>query len=335
MSKKLNLVVDMYGCPNRCKHCWLGHIKHTKMNDDIDKYIINYFKPYFDEIVYYSWLREPDFTKNYEERWLKDNQISIQAKPQRFELASFYLLNHDSNYVEFLKNVGVKKVQLTFFGLEEMTDKYVGRKGAFNELINATNILIENGIAPRYQAFINEENKYEIVELLNLIKELNLEEKCNEIGIPFDFFVHEGSCDGENKKLYPIRINKDDIPHALIPYHLDYSELLTEKECCEILMKDDSSYVYHNEDEITLNITSNLDVYYNFTHITDNWKIGNLKECNKDELISKILNEDTYALNKARNISLKELVQLYGNFESNKAFYLDDYKSYLLNCYIG
>lgn len=83
-----------------------------------------------------------------------------------------------------------------------------------------------------------------------------------------------------------------------------------------------------------LNITSNYDVYYNFTHISPNWKIGNIKNDVKEELIRKIINEDTFALNKARNISLRELVLKYGDKSSNKIFYLDDYKLYLLNCYI-
>ena len=90
----------------------------------------------------------------------------------------------------------------------------------------------------------------------------------------------------------------------------------------------------HNDKEIVLNITSNFDVYYNFTHISPNWKIGNIKNDNQHELIQKIINEDTFALNHARNITLKELVLRYGDRNSNKLFSLDDYKSYLLNCYI-
>ena len=131
--KSLTLVVDMKGCPNRCKHCWLGHFNNTPIEDNADEFLVAYFKNYFENITFYSWLREPDYTKAYVKRWNKDNEISINVKPQRFELASFYKLNRDKNYVKFLKDVGVKVVQLTYFGLEEMTDKYVGRKGAYKE----------------------------------------------------------------------------------------------------------------------------------------------------------------------------------------------------------
>ncbi len=332
--RKLALVVDMHGCPNRCKHCWLGHIDHSRMSDNADEFIVNYFKPFFEQITFYSWLREPDFADNYEEQWERDKELSIGAMPERFELASFYRLCRDANYVHFLKKVGVKEVQLTFFGMEEMTDKYVGRKGAFKELVISANILIDNGIIPRYQVFINAENKNDIVRLVEYLKQNHIIKKCDDIGIPFKLFIHQGSCDGENRKLYNIRISKKDVPKELIEYYLAYDKLYSEKECCELLMNDTTHHVYHNEDLIVLNITSDFSVYYNFTNISDNWKIGNMKEETAEHLVDKIISENTFALNKAREITLGDLVKLYGNFQSERAFFLDDYKGYLLNNYV-
>lgn len=332
--KNLILAVDMYGCPNRCRHCWLGHMPNKKMNNGDDEYIVSFFKPYFNSITYYSWLREPDFCDNYVERWRKDNEISVNAKPQRFELASFYRMVRDNEYIEFLKRLDVKAVQLTFFGLENLTDKYVGRKGAFNELLRASNLLIENHIAPRWQAFINSENAFEIVNLLELSKKFNLEKRCKKFGGEFNFFVHAGSCDGENRKLYNIRINKEDVPKALIPYYNDFDNMLTEAELCKKLANDFSHFVYQNKNEIVLNISNDFDVFFNFTHMTDKWKIGNLKSDNQDEIVRKILAEDTPALNIARSITVAELVKNYGDFSSNKIFDEYDYKAYLLNNHI-
>ena len=105
MDKKLNIVVDMNGCPNRCRHCWLGHMPNRRMEDGADRFIVNYYSPYFDKIAYYSWLREPDYCDDYEERWKKDVNISKNTVPQRFELASFYRIVRDEKYVPFLKPV--------------------------------------------------------------------------------------------------------------------------------------------------------------------------------------------------------------------------------------
>ena len=316
----LSLVVDMYGCPNRCKHCWLGHMPNRTMEEGSDAWIVEYFKPYFDTIDYYSWLR--------------DNAISVNAKPERFELASFWRLVRDPNYVKFLKEVGTKKVQLTLFGLEAMTDKYVGRKGAFQEVLKATEILLENQIAPRWQAFINEENREEIAALPDLIKTLELEKRCHAFGEEFKFFVHAGSCDGENRKLYPIRIEKAHIPEVLIPYYWQYDALLTEAECCARLKGSADHEVPHNEDRIVLQVSNTFDVYFNFTHMTEEWKIGNLKTDPQAEIIRRIVEEDIPALNLARRVTLGELVEQYGDPASGKAFSQGDYQEYLLNRYL-
>ncbi len=332
--KKLSLVVDMYGCPNRCKHCWLGHMPNRKMDDKTDELLMEYFKPYFESITYYSWLREPDFCDDYRQRWIKDNEISIQEKPMRFELASFYRLVRDEEYVKFLKELGIKKVQLTFFGLEAMTDYYVGRKNAFKELLLATEILLANGIAPRWQAFIYEDNKHELAKLLDVINELNLHERCACFGEKFEFLVHAGSCDGENAKLYPIRIQKENIPEKLIPYYWGYDRILEEKECVKLLSENHEKIVFESSDDIVLNISNNMDVYYNYTHMTKPWIIGNILKDDSKELVRKIIEGDTYALNAVGNVSYSELVKRYGDTTSTKVFGLGDYKTYLVNRYL-
>lgn len=334
INKPLSLVVDMYGCPNRCRHCWIGHMPNRTMEEDADIWLVNYFKPYFSNITYYSWLREPDYCNDYKQRWHKDNQLSIGTLPERFELASFWRLVRDPNYIYFLKEVGVKKVQLTFFGMEKMTDKYVGRKGAFHELLEATEILITNQISPRWQAFINEENISEIVELQSLAKTLKLEERCRSFQGEFTFFVHEGSCEGENRKLYDIRIEKQNIPASLIPYYLNYENVLSEQECCRLLMGDTSNVVHHNENLIVLYISNSYDVFFNFTHMSASWKIGNLKVDRQEEIIRRIAEEDTPALNLAKTITVGSLVEKYGNKQSQKVFSINDFKTYLLNCYL-
>ena len=332
--RELILAADMYGCPNRCRHCWIGHMPNKQMDWDADVWIVDYFKPFFSRIAYYSWLREPDFCDDYKERWARDNAISVGIKPERFELASFWRLVRDPDYVLFLKGAGVKRVQLTFFGLEEMTDRYVGRKGAFQELLKATDILIAHQIAPRWQAFINEENKDQIVQLLDLAHAMRLEERCAAFGEGFRFFVHSGSCEGENRKLYDIRIRKDSVPEKIRPYYWDHERAMTERGCCELLKGDGSHFVYHNEGRVVLYISNTFDVYFNFTHMEEAWKIGNLKDTGPAEMVRRIVEEDTSALNAARSVTVGALVERYGDMDSDRIFFVDDYKSYLLNRFL-
>ena len=157
-----------------------------------------------------------------------------------------------------------------------------------------------------------------------------IREKCPEL----EFFVHEGTCDGENRKLYPIRIRKRNIPAELIPVYLGYEEVLTERECCEILQKDSSVPKLPITDEITLNISNTYDVYYNFTHMTEPWIIGNLKKEKPEILIPRIIKGDTFALNALAETSWQKLTKQFGDFHSDRAFGEDDYRMYLINSYL-
>ena len=330
--KTLSLCVDLYGCPNRCLHCWLGHMPNRTMEAGADEWLVERFKPYFEKIEFYSWLREPDFCPDYRARWERDKALSVNTVPERFELASFWRLVRDPDYAPFLKELGVPAVQLSFFGLEETTDRYVGRKGAFRELLQATEILLDHGIRPRWQGFLNEENKDELVALLRLSEELELARRCEAIGGEFRFFVHTGSCDGEGRKLYPIWIRKDHIPEPLIPHCLGYDELWPERELCRLRRDEAAHAAPHNEGEdLTLFVSNEFDLFFNFTHLRPEWRIGNLKTEPMDELMRRVEEEDTPALRAARAISLGELVRRYGDPASERAFDEGDYRSYLLN----
>ena len=331
---KLTLAVDMYGCPNRCRHCWLSHMPNRVMEASADEWIVNLFKPYYECIEFFSWLREPDYCPDYRARWERDKQLSVNAVPPRFELASFWRLVRDPEYVLFLKEVGVGCVQLTLFGMEETTDRYIGRKGAFRELLQATEILIRHEISPRWQCFINEENKDEIVRVLGLSEELKLKERTEAFGGVFRFFVHAGSCDGENRKLYPIRIRAGQVPEALIPYFLNFSENLPERELCNKLRNDRTHFVPHNEGDIVLYVGNDYDLFFNFTHMRKEWRIGNLREDPIEELVRRVNEEDIPALRNARAVTLGELVARYGDPDSDRLFEEEDYKWYLLNSYL-
>ncbi len=324
--KTLSIGVDLYGCPNRCRHCWLGHMPNRRMAEDADCFVMGVFSPFFDKIAFYSWIREPDYCNDYRERWERDLAISKNVIPERFELASFYRIVRDPEYIPFLKSVGVKKVQLTFFGLKETQDRYVGRKGAYEEVLKATDLLIEGGIIPRWQCFLNEENIDEIIEVYHMAQKIR-ETKCPEL----EFFVHEGSCDGENRKLYPIRIIRDHIPKELVPVYLNYETLTTEKECLEKLREDDSCPEFPVGEEIVLYISNTYDVYYNYTEMSDPWIIGNLKKDEPEELVRRILNGDTYALNELKKTSWKTLTAEFGDPSSERVFDMDDYRMYLVN----
>ena len=106
--KKLTLALDMYGCPNRCKHCWVGHSPNGHMAVDDLKKIAAEFKPYTYEFEIFDWYREPDFKDNYKELWELRKQLSDKITPH-YELISVWRIVRGSSYVKWLVSLGLKK----------------------------------------------------------------------------------------------------------------------------------------------------------------------------------------------------------------------------------
>lgn len=179
----------MFGCPNRCKHCWVGHSPNGNMTADDFVQIAQRFKKCADEIEMFDWYREPDFKDNYRQLWDLRKRLSDCITPH-FELISVWRIVRDMEYVKWLASLQVKKAQLTLFGGEAKTDYYTGRKGSYKEILQAIDILIENKISPRIQIFVNKDNIDELPLIEKLISENNLEKRCSDFGGEFTSALH-------------------------------------------------------------------------------------------------------------------------------------------------
>jgi hypothetical protein len=98
-------MVDMAGCPNRCRHCWLG--SHRNGNISVEEFIniAAQVKNWRDErgqgikeLGFFSWWREPDFRNDYRELWQLENELSSPGRAIRFELLSTWRLARDDTY---------------------------------------------------------------------------------------------------------------------------------------------------------------------------------------------------------------------------------------------
>lgn len=72
---KFNSIVaalDMAGCPNRCRHCWLGATENRKMDFGELRYVGDSFRPFTDNLILNGWYREPDFRDDYKELWKEE-----------------------------------------------------------------------------------------------------------------------------------------------------------------------------------------------------------------------------------------------------------------------
>ena len=80
---KAAVEMDMFGCPNRCKHCWLGHASNTHIPAEDFVWVAEQFKNYrrdgkrfFDELIFSTYLRELDYEQRYKELHDLENSLN-------------------------------------------------------------------------------------------------------------------------------------------------------------------------------------------------------------------------------------------------------------------
>lgn len=331
----LGVMLDMAGCPNRCRHCWLGGHKNGNMSVDDFRGITEQFKNWRDEnsnsiheLGFFSWWREPDFRDDYRKLWALEQELSSPGRAQRFELLSIWRLARDESYARWAATLGPKVCQITFFGTEETTDWGIRRKGAFRDNLLATERLLAAGIAPRWQLFLTKRCLSELGEFMRLILDLKLTERCIAIGQKFDFFIGGISPEGSGYELENERLEYGDselIPGKMVTLSRDGLGMLGEPEyeLNDALIKTDSPPNMDTNIK-SLSVNADLDVYPNIAEPTEWWRLGNLKCDGVDSIIKAYRDETTPGMRANREIPVSELTRRYGNSQSQKLYHKDD-----------
>lgn len=339
-SRKISLAFDMNGCPNQCKHCWLGELPNKKISVDKVREVTNKFKVYknrdevenfFRNINIFTWMREPHYGKNYKELYKLEKELSSEDI-EPFELTSIWRLCNDDKYVEWGKEIGIKKCQISFFGMEENTNYIVGRKTAFEENLKATELLIDNYIAPRWQVFLTKDSILDLKKLEELIKSHQIEEKLKSRGMKFECFLQNPTPDGNAFNLDDKRVTKSDL--TKIPeYFLDKTkEVLnidnlenyfgkTERELNQELKNYNEYPNLYND--LCFYITGNLDVFSNFAELMPWWKLGNIEIDSIDKIMDNFEKNKNFGLHMNYNVRISKLVKKYGEL-SDKLYTKDD-----------
>jgi RimJ/RimL family protein N-acetyltransferase len=342
--QKFTVCLDMFGCPNRCRHCWVGHAPNARLTGDDLRFVAHVFRPYTNNLEVVSWYREPDYPDNYKELWRLENELSNSRTAPHFELCSVWRAVRDELYVPCLATLGVKICQLTLFGGREKTDYYTGRKGAYDEIVKTINILLANGIAPRLQVFVFRDNCDELQSVVDLIENMRLEERCAAIGTSFTAFVHQGSCDGVNAEqnhLYDLRPTPEDvakIPQLLIDYSLKHwqkhsiLDVFGETEQ-ELYRRLESSVETKNSvsDSPVFYVDAQFNVYPNYSEPSPFWCLGNLKTDGVQRIVDNYTNNRSTAQHTRQTVPIGEMVRKYGDPTGQKLFLQGDYEMYILS----
>lgn len=327
----LGVMVDMAGCPNRCRHCWLGSHKNGNMTVDEFRGIAEQFKSWRDEngngireLGFFSWWREPDFYDCYRELWALEQELSSTGQAQRFELLSIWRLARDESYAKWAAALPPKACQISFFGMEENTDWGIRRIGAFRDNLLATERLIEVGISPRWQLFITKRCLRELDDFLRLIYDLDLHKRCEAIGGKFEVFINGMSPEGNGFELVDSFIDEDDIsliPCGLIDINRDSIDRLGQPEYALLeTLQYDNTPPNASSNVSSISVNAEFNVYPNIAESTEWWRLGNLKTDGVDAIIKAYRDETTPGMRMNRETQIAELARRYGDWHSKKLY---------------
>lgn len=331
----LGVMVDMAGCPNRCRHCWLGSHKNGSMKTLEFRGIAEQFKNWKDEsgrgiseLGFFSWWREPDYRDDYRELWELEQELSSPGRAQRFELLSTWRLAFDENYAKWAKSLPTNICQITFFGMDESTDWGMRRKGAFHDQLLATERCLGVGIAPRWQLFLTNRCINELDDFTRLIYKLELHKRCEAIGQKFEVFIGGMSPEGNGYEIDNLRLTEDDlhlIPQELLSITRDGTIPLGKPEY-ELLdcLTDCETPPNMSANMHSLSINTDFDVYPNIAEPTEWWRLGNLRTDGIDKIIKAYRDETTPGMVTNQTIPIRELAKKYGVPNSKKLYHKDD-----------
>ena len=331
--KEVAIGFDMFGCPNRCRHCFYGPMPNKGISEKEVRRITKLFRdftrngdgvPLFEKVWISTHIREPDYCDDYRRLYELAGELS-DGPPWRYELLSIWRLARDESYVEWARSVGPDTCQITFFGKEETTDWFHRRKRAFRDNLLATERLLEVGMKPRWQLFANTRGIPEFEHLLHRVDRMRLRERVEALGGEFDIFVHTPGAWGralDIERLRPTIQDVQKIPCELLESsrkHFGKEALWeTEGELCQQILTRESWFGYAIEPAHMpwFIITSEFDVFYNAFGYDPWFCLGNIQREPLAVILGRFENNDTPGLRTVFTIPPQELVRKYGQFDS-------------------
>ena len=339
----ISLAFDMHGCPSACRHCWLGGSSRRRLDERDVRSIVTAFRewrrpgeadPFFRKLTVDTWVWEPDFPDTYRELNDLGNELSTDGT-SRYELLSIWRLARDESYAPWAYDVGTRICQITFFGMEETSDWFIRRRGAFRDSILATEQLLEAGIVPRWQFFLTRRILPELNELMGLIDSLRLRERVADLGGEFDVFLHTPGPDGNAGSIEGLRPTIDELEGAVPQDLLDstarhFGEIpwRPEEDLCRLILGEEpeaTAYAVPGNPYFVFmgsvrNEPDAIEVYPNIGDMSPWWRLGDMRIDSVTDVIERHESDACPGLKANFHTSAAELVERYGRRGSRTVY---------------
>jgi hypothetical protein len=341
---QIGVAFDMQGCPNRCRHCWLGMADNRTLTKEDVRWGVAKFReftgmmdPPIGRLVVHAWFREPDYGDDYRELHDLATELS-DGEPDRYELLIVWRLARDKAYADWAKSVGPDTCQISFAGMKEATDWFYRRRGAFDDALLATDRLLDAGMKPRWQLFLTTKLLPDLDQLLALVDRMELRRRVAALGSEFAIFMHTPSPDYEGRKIQDLRPTIDqveDLPEAILAPTRNHfgRDTLWHSEAelyADILRDEDVADSGQGSYPLWFYVCSNWDVFSNVGTLEPWWRLGNLKEDTVESIVSGFQSDRALGLETLTHTSPRWLTEQYGRPESRKVY---EYAADLVNLY--
>ena len=349
VSDEVGIAFDMHGCPNQCRHCYLGPGASGGLSEADVRWAVARFRDFISScqnrtpihrLAVASWVWEPDYGENYRELYELEAELS-DDKPHRYELLSVWRLAHDPDYAEWAKGVGPDTCQITFFGMEDTNDWFYRRKGAFRDAVKATERLLAVGMKPRWQPFLTRKLLPDLPDLLRLAERLRFRERVQKLGGEFDVFMHTPGPDGEARQIEHLRPHigeVDNLPAEIVETTRKHFKRETlwqsEGELVENILDTQETfpYAYSYPEHLWLFVTGNWDIFTNMGTLEPWWRLGNMRQDTASDLLERFEGNAPLGLKTIYAYSPRRLAIEFGDPCGTKVY---DSRDDLLGLYVA
>jgi len=343
----IGVALDMFGCPNGCRHCWLGRASNQRMTEDDLRWVVEQFRAFsrpgedhapWQKLRVLTWFREPDFSGDYRRLYELENELSdLPSQRAEWELLSIWRAARDPEYPRWAYSIGVRVCQISFFGLETATDWGYRRRGAFRDALIATERLLEAGIRPRWQWFFTKRIMPDLPGLIALTQEMHLKERCETLGGPFTLFLHCPAPDGEAFHIEHLRPTTRDLEQ--VPAWLREQ---SEQHIKQPLGEPEGRLVPKSRDEdkplastirdmtpgdVWFDVTPDFNVYPSFFETTPPFCLGNLKTDGVAGILDAFETDRAPGLQAAFHVAVSELARRLGRPRGRRIYTPSDLKN--------
>ena len=330
----IGVAFDMQGCPNRCRHCWLGPGSSRSLSEEDVRWGVSLFRDFLaggsvpvKRLSVATWFREPDFRDDYRKLYDLEAELS-DVRPNRYELLSVWRLARDDSYVQWAKSVGPDTCQISFFGMRETTDWFYRRKGAFDDALTATERLLEAGMKSRWQVFLTTKLLPELGEFLGLVNRHHLRRRVQELGGTFQIFMHPPGPDHEARKIEHLRPTAEqvaDLQEAIMASsreHFGRDVLWHSEETLVTGILNESDTASRNDlpDVLWFFVCANWDVFANVGTLEPWYRLGNLRQDSVESIFRRFEDDGVLGLEVQFHGSPVKLAKRYGDPRGQKVY---------------